>query len=214
MTSTAPDRTQPLFRRIRRAWADAPVVVQAVAAAALLFAWLTALDIGDPSEGSGTIVLRAVVAALMAGVLFISVRRSRGRRQVGAPSWVEVSEATEDGELPPGADVRRVAGCAGATSARRSAPRPGASCRSRWSSWSVVSVVFLPPVRPDRDPAYIVFLAVFVSWAAWLVVSRTRRRDAVDALLIPLQESARDDAARRAGWPPPAPEDRIPPAAG
>jgi hypothetical protein len=36
----------------------------------------------------------------------------------------------------------------------------------------------------------------------------------VDALLIPLQVSARADAERRAGWPPPAPDDRIPPAAG
>jgi hypothetical protein len=209
MTSTAPDRTQPLFRRIRRAWADAPVVVQAVAVAALLFAWLTALDLGDPSEGTGTIVLRAVVAALMAGAM-VGGRWIRRRRWPDAPREVEVSEATEDGELPPGADVRR---WVDALDRRRR--------EIRSEAWSVslglavvVAVVVLPPVRPDRDPAYIVFLAVFVSWAAWLIVSRTRRRDAVDALLIPLQESARDDAARRTGWPPPAPDDRIPPAAG
>jgi hypothetical protein len=209
MTSTAPDRTQPLFRRIRRAWADAPVVVQAVAAAALLFAWLTALDIGDPSEGSGTIVLRAVVAALMAGAM-VGGRWIRRRRWPDAPREVEVSEATEDGELPPGADVRR---WLDALERRRR--------EIRSEAWgvplglvAVVSVVFLPPVRPDRDPAYIVFLAVFVSWGMWLIVSRSGRRDRVDALLIPLQERARADAERRAGWAPPAPDDRIPPAAG
>jgi hypothetical protein len=209
MTSSAPDRPQPLFRRIRRAWADSPAVVQVVAVAALLFGWLTALDLGEPSEGTGTIVIRAVVALLAAGAMLLGRGLRRGRWP-DAPREVEVSEAMEDGELPPGADMRR---WLEALERRRR--------EIRQEAWSipivlvvVIGVVFLPPVRPDRDLAYIVFLAVFVTWATALIVSRGRRRDAVDALLIPLQESARADAERRAGWPPPAPDDRIPPAAG
>lgn len=42
------------------------------------------------------------------------------------------------------------------------------------------------------------------------IVSRGRRRDGVDALLIRLQEQERADDARHAEWAPPAPDDRIP----
>jgi hypothetical protein len=209
MTSTAPDRPRPLFRRIRRAWADAPAVVRVVSVAALLFAWLTALDVGEPSEGTGTIVVRAVVAVVVGGAM-VGGRWIRRRTWPDAPREVEVSEAAEDGELPPGADTRS---WLGALDRRRR--------EIRQEAWSVpillvvvVAVVFLPPVRPDRDLVYIVFLAVFVAWATTLITSRSRRRDAVDALLIPLQERSSADAARRAGWPPPMPDDRIPPAAG
>ncbi|MFT2751131.1 hypothetical protein [Clavibacter sp. Sh2088] len=209
MTSTAPDRPQPLFRRIRRAWADAPAVVQMLAVSAIYFCYFTLLDFGEWNAGGGALLLR-IGLGLLGGVLFISVRRSRGRRQVGAPSWVEVSEAAEDGELRPGADA---AAWLGALERRRA--------EIRQEAWllpiALVFVVMLTLVNGasgDRAVAGLIILAVFVTWATSLIVSRGRRRDAVDALLIPLQESARVDAERRAGWPPPAPDDRIPPAAG
>ncbi len=50
MTPTAPDRPQPLFRRIRRAWADAPAVVQVLAVAAIYFGFLTLIDFAGWEE--------------------------------------------------------------------------------------------------------------------------------------------------------------------
>ncbi|WP_043674943.1 hypothetical protein [Clavibacter michiganensis] len=209
MTSTAPDRPQPLFRRIRRAWADSPAVVQVVAVAAIYFGFLTLIDFGGWNEGVGVLLLRVGIA-LAFGALAVTTRRFRGRRQAGAPTWVDVSEAAEDGELPRDADR---GAWISALERRRS--------EIRQEAWGVpialvlvVMVTFLNGASADRAAAGLVFLAVFVSWAAVLIVSRTRRRDAVDALLIPLQESARADEQRRAAWAPPAPDDRIPPAAG
>ncbi|MBM7411096.1 uncharacterized membrane protein YhaH (DUF805 family) [Clavibacter michiganensis] len=209
MTSTAPDRPQPMFRRIRRAWADAPAVVQVLAVAVVYFGFLTLIDFAGWNEVGFALLLRAGLA-LVFGALMIGSRRIRGRRSARTPSWVEVSEATEDGELPADADP----GAWLAALERRRA-------EIRQEAWLVpialvvvVALTFLNGASADRAVAGIVFLAVFVSWAAVLIVSRTRRRDAVDALLIPLQESARADEERRAGWAPPSSEDRIPPAAG
>ncbi|MBF4619386.1 hypothetical protein ITJ44_15020 [Clavibacter sp. VKM Ac-2873] len=209
MASTAPDRPQPLHRRIRRAWADAPWAVQALAVAALYFGYFTLLDFGAWNGTGGALLLR-VGLGLLAGALFVGVRRSRGRRQVGAPSWVEVSEAAEDGELRPGADA---AAWLAALERRRA--------EIRQESWIVplglvviVALTLLNGASGDRAIAGLVVLAVFVSWSAVLIVSRGRRRDAVDALLIRLQESVRADEERRAGWAPPSPDDRIPPTAG
>ncbi|RIJ48091.1 hypothetical protein DZG00_12875 [Clavibacter lycopersici] len=210
MTSTAPDRPQPLFRRIRRAWADAPVL-RALVVAAVFFAWVTALDLGRVSEEPGTIVLRVVVAVL-AGVAYVGARWIRRLNWPGSPREVEVSEAAEDGELPAGADPTQ---WQGALDRRRK--------EIRQEAWMVplalvfvVGLAFL--VRPGYGDVlplpYVVLLAVLVPWSMWLIVSRGRRRDAVDALLIPLQEQVRADDARRAGWAPPSPDDSIPPAAG
>lgn len=209
MTPTAPDRPQPLFRRIRRAWADAPAVVQALAVAAVYFGFLTLIDFASWNEVGVTFLLRAGLA-LVFGALMIGSRRIRGRRWARTPSWVEVSEAAEDGELPAGADL---GAWVAALERRRS--------EIRQEAWLVpialvvvVALTFLNGASGDRAVAGIVFLAVFVSWGTVLIVSRGRRRDGVDALLIPLQESARADEERRAAWAPPAPDDRIPPAAG
>ncbi|MFT7765981.1 hypothetical protein [Clavibacter tessellarius] len=210
-TAPAPDRPQPLFRRVRRAWADAPAVVRVLLVAALAFAWFTAFDIGGPEEGVGSLVLRVVLAVVF-GVIAIGSRWISRLDRPGAPREVEVSEAAEDGELPPGAD--HVAWIAALERRRR---------EIRQEAWAVpialaliVALAFLPRPGPfhSSDWAFLVFLAVFVSWAAWLIVSRSRRRDGVDALLIPLQEQATRDAAQRADWAPPSPDDRIPPAAG
>jgi hypothetical protein len=210
MTSTAPDRPQPLFRRIRRAWADAPFAVPALTFAVLVYAWLWALDLDRPSEGAGTLVLRAVVA-LAVGVAVAGARRLTRLYHPGSPRDVEVSEAVEDGALPPGADPTA---WQDALDRRRR--------QIRQEAWAipvtlvlVVGLAFLVPHAGDALPvAYVALLALFVPYAMWLIVSRSGRRDRVDALLIPLQESARADAERRAGWPPPAPDDRIPSAAG
>ncbi|OUE22381.1 hypothetical protein BFL36_09820 [Clavibacter michiganensis] len=210
-TAPAPDRPQKLFRRLRRAWADAPAVVQVLVIAALAFAWFTAFDIGGPEEGVGSLVLRVVLAVVF-GVIAIGSRWISRLDRPGAPRDVEVSEAAEDGGLPPGAD--HVAWIAALERRRR---------EIRQEAWGVpialvliVALAFLPRPDPFRssDWAFLVFLAVFVSWAAWLIVSRSRRRDGVDALLIPLQEQATRDAEQRAGWATPSPDDRIPPAAG
>ena len=209
MASTAPDRPQPLFRRVRRAWADAPGVVQVLVVAAIYFGFLTLIDFASWDEAGVAFLYRAGIA-LVFGALMIGSRRIRGRRWAGAPSWVEVSEAAEDGELRPGAD-----GSAWLAALERR------RAEIRQEAWLVpialvvvVLLVFLDGADPDRAVAGIVFLAVFVSWAAVLIVSRGRRRDAVDALLITLQESARAEQDRRTGWVPPSPDDRIPPAAG
>jgi hypothetical protein len=209
MTSTAPDRPQPLFRRIRRAWAESPAVVQVVVVAAIYFGFLTLIDFAGWNEGVGVLLLRVSIALAFGG-LAVSTRRFRGRGQAGTPTWVDVSEAAEDGEIPRGADP---AAWLAALERRRS--------EIRQEAWGVpialvliVLLTFLNGASGDRAVAGLVVLAVFVTWATSLIVSRGRRRDAVDALLIPLQESARADAELRAGWPPPAPDDRIPPAAG
>jgi hypothetical protein len=203
MTSTAPDRPQPLFRRIRRAWADSPFVVPALTFAVLVYAWLWALDLDRPSGGAGTLAVRIGVA-VATGAAVAGARRLTRLYHPGSPRDVEVSEAVEDGALPPGAALDR----------RRR--------QIRQEAWAipvtlvlVVGLAFLVPHAGDALPvAYVALLALFVPYAMWLIVSRSGRRDRVDALLIPLQESARADAERRAGWPPPAPDDRIPPAAG
>ncbi|AJW79222.1 hypothetical protein [Clavibacter michiganensis] len=209
MTPTAPDRPQPLFRRIRRAWADAPAVVQVLAVAALYFGFLTLIDFAGWNEVGFVLLLRAGLA-LVFGALMIGSRRIRGRRWARTPSWVEVSEAAEDGELPAGADP---GAWLAALERRRAEIRQEASLVPI-ALVAVVALTFLNGASGDRAVAGIVFLAVFVSWAAVLIVSRGRRRDAVDALLIPLQEQAHADGERRAGWAPPSPGDRIPPAAG
>jgi hypothetical protein len=211
MTPTAPTRPRPLSRRLRRVWADAPFVVQALLIAALFFTWLSLLDLGRPTEDPGSLLLRAVVAALV-GVLAIGSRRIRRLSWPGAPREVEVSEATEDGALPPGADV---------VAWRAALERRGREIRQE--AWAMpillallVALAFLPRVRPfgPADAVYLAFLVLFAAYAVGLIVSRPRRRDRVDALLIPLQEQARRDDEERAGWAPPAPDDRIPPAAG
>ncbi|WP_317232592.1 hypothetical protein [Clavibacter capsici] len=210
MTSTAPDRPQPLFRRIRRAWADAPFVVPALTFAVLLFAWLWALDLDQPAPSAGTLVVRVVVA-LAAGAAMAGARRLTRVYHPGSPREVDVSEAAEDGELPPGADP---------TAWRDALDRRRRQIRQE--AWGVpvvlvlvVGLAFLAPRASEALPvAYIAFLALFVPYAASLIVSRQRRLDSVDALLVPLQERARADEQRRAAWAPPAPEDRIPPAAG
>ncbi|OUE27916.1 hypothetical protein [Clavibacter michiganensis] len=210
MTSTAPDRPQPLFRRIRRGWYHAPFAVPALTFAILVFAWLSALDLDRTSVGTGTVVVRAVVA-LAVGVAMAGGRRITRLYHPGSPSEVDVSEAAEDGALPPGADptawqdalVRR----------RR---------QIRQEAWAIpvalvllVGLIFLPrPAETSVSFAYVVLLALFVPYAVSLIVSRSRRRDSVDALLVPLQEQARADEERRTGWAPPSPDDRIPPAAG
>jgi hypothetical protein len=218
MTTTAPDRRQPLSRRVRRAWAYAPAAVQALVIAALFYAWLWALDAGGPAEGSGALVLRIGFAALV-GTLAVGSRRIRARLRPGAPREVEVSEATEDGELPAGAD---------ASAWLRALERRRHEIRQE--TWSmpvalvlVVGVAFLV-VLPARggngdpggaaDAVALVALAVLVTWSAWHIVSRPVRRDRVDALLIPLQERSRQDAEERARWAPPAAGDRVPPAEG
>jgi peptidoglycan/LPS O-acetylase OafA/YrhL len=214
MTTTAPDRRQPLSRRVRRTWADAPAAVQALVIAALFYAWLW----DEPAEGSGALVLRIGFAALV-GTLAVGSRRIRARLRPGAPREVEVSEATEDGELPAGAD---------ASAWLRALERRRHEIRQE--TWSmpvalvlVVGVAFLvvlPARGGDGDPrgaadaVALVALAVLTTWCAWHIVSRPVRRDRVDALLIPLQERSRQDAEERAAWAPPAPGDRIPPAAG
>ncbi|WP_435079201.1 hypothetical protein [Clavibacter michiganensis] len=209
MASTAPDRPQPLFRRIRRAWADAPAVVQVLAVAAVYFGFLTLIDFAGWNEVGFALLLRAGLA-LVFGALMIGSRRIRGRRWARTPSWVEVSEAAEDGELPAGADL---GAWVAALERRRS--------EIRQEAWIVpiglvvvVALTFLNGANGDRAIAGLVFLAVFVTWGMSNIVSRGRRRDAVDALLISLQESARVDEERHASWAPPAPDDRIPPAAG
>ncbi|MBP2458631.1 hypothetical protein [Clavibacter michiganensis] len=210
MTPTAPDRPQPLFRRIRRAWHDAPFVVPALAFAVLVFAWLWALDPDRPSEGAGTEILRAVVA-LAAGTAMAGARRLARLHHPGSPSDVEVSEAAEDGGLPRGADPTA---WQDALYRRRR--------QIRQEAWGVpvalvlvVGLAFLPqPVGDGLPFAYVVLLALFVPYAASLIVSRPRRRDSVDALLVPLQERSRAEEERRVGWAPPSPDDRIPPAAG
>ncbi|MFD2341707.1 hypothetical protein FGG90_05830 [Clavibacter tessellarius] len=210
-TAPAPDRPQPLFRRVRRAWADAPAVVRVLLVAALAFAWFTVLDTGRSETGPGSLLLRAVIALAVGGIAVGSRWISRLDRP-GAPREVEVSEAAEDGELPPGAD--HVAWIAALERRRR---------EIRQEAWAVpialaliVAMAFLPRPDPFRssDGAFLVLLAVFVTWGMSNVVSRLRRRDGVDALLIPLQEQASRDAAQRADWAPPSPDDRIPPAAG
>jgi hypothetical protein len=218
MTTTAPDRRQPLFRRVRRAWADAPAVVQALVIAALSYVWLWALDVGEPAEGSGALVLRIVIAALF-GTLAIGSRRIRARLRPGAPLEVEVSEAVEDGELPPGAD---------ASAWLRALERRRHEIRQE--TWSmpvalvlVVGLAFLVVIparggagdpRDAADAVLLVGVAVLTTWSAWHIVSRSSRRDRVDALLIPLQERSAQDAEEHAAWAPPAPGGRIPPAAG
>ncbi|RIJ53810.1 hypothetical protein [Clavibacter phaseoli] len=210
MTPTAPDRGQPLFRRVRRAWHDAPSVAPALAFAVLVFAWLWALDLDRPPEGTGTVILRAVVA-LVAGAAMAGARRLTRSHHPGSPSDVEVSEAAEDGGLPAGADPTA---WQDALDRRRR--------RIRQEAWGVpvalvlvVGLAFLAPHASEALPvAYVAFLALFVPYAASQIVSRQRRRDSVDALLIPLQERARAEEERRAGWAPPSPHDRIPPAAG
>jgi hypothetical protein len=209
MTPTAPDRRPPLFRRVRRAWHDAPFVGPALAFAVLVFAWLWALDLDRPSGGTGTVILRAVVA-LVAGAAMAGARRLTRLYHPGSPS-VEVSEAAEDGGLPVGADPTA---WQDALDRRRR--------RIRQEAWGVpvalllvVGLAFLAPRANEALPvAYVVFLALFVPCAASQIVSRQRRRDGVDALLIPLQERARAEEERRAGWAPPSPHDRVPPAAG
>jgi hypothetical protein len=211
MTPTAPHRPQPRFRRIRRAWSEAPAVVRALVVAALFLAWLTALDLGRLTEEPGTIVFRVVVAVL-SGVAYVGARGIRRLYRPGSPREVEVSEAAEDGELPAGADPTL---WQGALDRRRREIRQEAWL-APLALVFVVGLAFL--VRPayggELPLPYIALLAAFVPWSTWLIVSRAHRRDAVDALLIPLQERARSDDARRAGWAPPSPDDRIPPAAG
>jgi hypothetical protein len=210
MTPTAPDRRQPLFRQVRRAWHDAPFVVPALAFAVLVFAWLWALDLDRSSEGTGTVILRAVVA-LVAGAAMAGAGRLTRLYHPGSPSDVEVSEAAEDGGLPAGADPTA---WQDALDRRRR--------RIRQEAWGVpvalvlvVGLAFLAPRASEALPvAYVAFLALFVPCAASQIVSRQRRRDSVDALLIPLQERARAEEERRAGWAPPSPHDRVPPAAG
>jgi hypothetical protein len=210
MTSTAPDRPQPLFRRIRRGWYRAPFVVPALTFAILVFAWLSALDLDRTSVGAVTVVVRAVVA-LAAGVAMAGARRITRLYHPGSPSEVDVSESAEDGELPPGADP--------------TAWQDALDRRRRQISqeaWAIpvalvllVGLVFLPrPAETSVSFAYVILLALFVPYALSLIVSRSRRRDSVDALLVPQQERTRAEEERRAGWPPPAPDGPIPPAAG
>ncbi|CAQ01427.1 hypothetical protein ACR8AL_04695 [Clavibacter sepedonicus] len=211
MMPTAPDRPQPLFRRIRRAWADAPAVVQVLVVAVVIFVWLTAFGIGQPSDDPGSIVFRGVVAVLL-GSVRVGALWIRRLSWPGAPREVEVSEAAEDGELPAGADL---VVWRDALERRRR--------EIRHDAWVLpitlllfVGLAFLPRSRPfgASDAAFLILLAVFATYAASLIVSRALRRDRVDALLIPLQEQVRRDEERRAAWAPPTPEDRIPPAAG
>jgi hypothetical protein len=210
MTSTAPDRPQPLFRRIRRAWADAPFVVPALTFAVLVYAWLWALDLDRPSGGAGTLAVRIGVA-IAAGAAIAGARILTRLYHPGSPRDVEVSEAVEDGALPQGVDPLA---WQDALDRRRR--------QIRQEAWAipvtlalVVALAFLVPHAGDAVPvAYVALLALFVPYGMWLIVSRSGRRDRVDALLIPLQERARAEEERRAGWPPPAPDDRIPPAAG
>jgi len=210
MASTAPDRPQPLFRRVRRAWADAPFVVPALAFAVLVFAWLGALDLDRPSEGNGTAILRAVFA-LAAGAAMAGARRLTRLHHPGAPCDVEVSEAAEDGALPPGADP--IAWQDALDPRRR---------QLRHEAWGmpvalvlVVGLAVLVPRSSAPLPvAYVAFLALFVPYAASQMVTRPRRRDSVDALLVPLQERALAEEGERAGWAAPSPDNSVPPAAG
>ncbi|XXN02430.1 hypothetical protein ACAD35_00654 [Clavibacter nebraskensis] len=103
--------------------------------------------------------------ALAFGALMIASRRIRSRRWAGAPRWVEVSEAAEDGELPRGADP---AAWLAALERRRA--------EIRQEAWgvpialvAVVLLAFLDVASADRALAGIVFLAVLVSWAAVLI---------------------------------------------
>jgi hypothetical protein len=109
MTSTAPDRPQPLFRRIRRAWADAPFVVSALTFAVLVYAWLWALDLDRPPGGAGTLAVRIGVA-IAAGAAIAGARILTRLYHPGSPRDVEVSEAVEDGALPQGVDPLASAG--------------------------------------------------------------------------------------------------------
>jgi len=210
MTPTAPARPEPFFRRLRRAWYHAPFLLHAFAFALLVYAWLFVIDVDRPPQDPGSGIVRAVVA-LVAGLVVAGGRRVTRLYHPGAPTPVEVSEAAEDGELPPGAD--RVA-WQGALDRRRR--------EIRQEAWALpfglvllVALAFLLPRAGSSLPlATVVLLAVFVPYATSLFVSRPRRRDSVDALLIPLQEQSRRDDEERAGWAPPSPDDRIPPADG
>ncbi|PPF54998.1 hypothetical protein C5B94_06670 [Clavibacter michiganensis] len=204
---TAPAAPRPLFRRLRRAWHDSPFFVPALVFGILVFAWLWALDIDRPAEGTGTgtVILRAAVA-LAAGVALAGGRRVTRLYHPGPPSEVEVSEAAEDGELPPRAEP---VAWQGALERRRR--------QIRQEAWAVpialvlvVALAVLAPAGGVLPVAYIVFLALFVPWATWVIASRGRRRDGVDALLIPLKERALRDGEERAGWAPPSPHGGIP----
>lgn len=74
----------------------------------------------------------------------------------------------------------------------------------------VAALAVLAPAGGVLPVAYIVFLALFVPWATWVLASRGRRRDGVDALLIPLQERALRDGEERAGWAPPSRDEPTP----
>ncbi|RIJ06407.1 hypothetical protein DZF93_17020, partial [Clavibacter michiganensis subsp. insidiosus] len=69
MTPTAPDRPQPLFRRIRRAWADAPAVVQVLAVAALYFGFLALIDFAGWNEVGFVLLLRAGLALVFGALM-------------------------------------------------------------------------------------------------------------------------------------------------
>ncbi|PPF66342.1 hypothetical protein C5E16_11905 [Clavibacter michiganensis] len=210
MTTPTPAPRVPLFRRIRRAWAEAPALLQVLAVSALYLGFLTALDLGSQTEGASAPALRIVIAMAF-GVIAIGSRVLRARRRPAEPRWVDLSEAVEDGELPSGADAPTWI----AALERRRA-------EIRQEAWVVpvglvliVGLVLLDGGRRDPALAALVLLAVFVTWGTSLLVSRRRRRDGVDALLIPLQERSRRDEASRAAWPPPAtsPGGGIPPTA-
>ncbi|OUD85131.1 hypothetical protein BC477_12020 [Clavibacter michiganensis subsp. michiganensis] len=88
-----------------------------------------------------------------------------------------MSEAAEDSELPAGADL----GAWVAALERRRAD-------IRQEAWIVpiglvvvVALTFLNGASGDRAVAGLVFLAVFVTWGMSNIVSRSRRRDGVDA---------------------------------
>ncbi|KZC94464.1 MULTISPECIES: hypothetical protein [Clavibacter] len=211
MTPTAPAQPEPFFRRLRRAWYHAPFLLRAFAFALLVYAWLWVIDLDQPPQEAGSGIVRAVVA-IVAGLAVAGARLVTRLYHPGAPTPVEVSEAAEDGELPQGAD--RVA-WQGALDRRRREIRQEAWALLPVGLLLLVGLAFLPQRAGSSLPlGIVVLLAVFVPYATWLFVSRPRRRDSVDALLIPLQEQSRRDDEERAGWAPPAPDDRIPPAAG
>ncbi|QIS39455.1 hypothetical protein [Clavibacter capsici] len=104
MSDTGP-REHGRSRRARRRLADGPALVPAMGVAlgyvALRTYWHVVLDQEvDAGRLLGTLTVGAVAGLVLAFVL--------GRRRRSAPSrmrWVDVSEAVDDGRLPPDADA-------------------------------------------------------------------------------------------------------------
>ncbi|MDQ0742761.1 putative membrane protein [Clavibacter sp. B3I6] len=196
MTSSPEGAPSPVaphgrWRRLRRRWLGGPValLVLPVVIGYVVVHTLVDLSLGEDALRPERLITRAVLAAVSGVILGVVLRRIRARADAG-PDGLDLTEAVEDGRLPPGADVEAWT---------------GALLRRRASAEAEVAPL-LSVLGGALVVGGVVWGVLGGPWYAWalalglaavivaLHVMTPRRLARIDALLMPLLDA--EDAAR------------------